>query len=107
MWTFYFEIRTGRCVTSWMDGLDISLRTPGADPYADTRVMNLIKEEPNLSLPSTWKVETEGSCKMLHNLQGSTRRHLRANITLHDHKTSRNRKMRTKDNRNSTESVRN
>jgi len=29
-----------------MDGLDISFRTPGADPHDDTRVINLIKEEP-------------------------------------------------------------
>jgi hypothetical protein len=45
IWPFYFEIRTVRCVTSRMDGLDISFRTPDAGPHADTRVMDLIKEE--------------------------------------------------------------
>jgi hypothetical protein len=29
-----------------MEGLDISFRTPGADPHADMRVMKVIKEEP-------------------------------------------------------------
>jgi hypothetical protein len=73
--------------------------------HANMCVMNVIKEDPTSIF--YLEMETEGSAKTFLNLQGRTRRHLPENITLHAHKTFKDRKMQTKGRSNSTGSLRN